>query len=604
MRRSSPPAGGLSTLSTDPPHHIPHRDLTEDHYVQKPSSPLPKLASGGSRRRQSAVVAAALALALAAAGCGAGATKDSAGTSSSGTSSSATNDSGTPQQGGDLKIAFDLNVQNCLDPGQAYGLEQRDLDRNVVDSLTDQDSKTGKIIPWLATSWSSNSTGSEYTFHLRRGVTFSNGQPFNAAAVKASFDNTYKLGALSLFGVIYLAGYQSTTVVNPYTVRVNFKQPNAQFLQATATTTLGIEAPASFKYTPAQRCLGHFWGSGPFTLTSFTPGESATLTRRDGYRWASAVNSNKGNAYLQKITATWITQDSVLVGSLDSGQLDLAWPRDPLTQAEQQQITSSGGSIFSRPYPGISDILMPNVSKGRILSDPDVRQALQESINRKEIATTVYWSGYPVVTSPLETTTPDFANESSLLGYDPTAAKTLLQKDGWVTGKGGYRYKGGKELTLIEPITEASPITDLLQAQLKLVGINLVQKELTTAQYDDTVDDPGGNYDLMEDYFTRADPSILGTILDTALVKTAYAQQSQTKSVGSEVSTLFAKGADTTKAAARASVYAKLQADLVKDDVAFPLDERLEVTGVSSKVHGLEVNDEGIIIANNIWLSK
>jgi peptide/nickel transport system substrate-binding protein len=572
--------------------------------VQKPSSvPAP-----ARRRRRSFVAAAAVAAsALVLAACGNGHTNNTAGsgtTGSSSSSSSSTASAGTPKRGGDLKIAFDLNVQNCLDAGQAYGLEQRDLVRNVVDSLTDQDPTTGKIIPWLATSWSVNPASTVFTFHLRKGVTFSNGQPFNAQAVKTSYDNTYKLGALSLFGVIYLAGYKSTSVVNPYEVKVSFKAPNAQFLQATATTTLGIEAPASFKYSPAQRCLGHFYGSGPFTLTSYTPGEKAVLTRRDGYKWASAVDSNQGNAYLQSITATWITQDSVLVGSLDSGQLDLAWPRDPLSSAEQTEIKSAGGSIFSRPYPGISDILLPNVSKGRVLSDPVVRQALQESIDRAQIATTVYWSGYPVVTSPLETTTPDYTSESSLLGYNPKGAESLLQKDGWVTGKGGYRYKDGKELTLIQPITTASPITDLLQSELKTVGINLVQKELTEAQYDDTVETPGGNYDLMEDYFTRADPSILGSILDKALVKTAYAQQSQDTADGTAISALFAAGADTTAAAARASAYAKLQKLLITDNVTFPLDERLEVTGVSAKVHGLEVTDEGIIIANNIWLSS
>ncbi len=533
---------------------------------------------------------------LAASGCGASA--------SSATSSSAAGGH-DPVRGGNLTIGFDLNVENCLDPQQDYGLEQRDLDRNLVDSLTDQNPQTGQIVPWLATSWSVNNNSTVFTFDLRKGVTFSNGQPLTAAAVKTSFDGAYKLGALSLLGITYLAGYQGTKVVNPYEVQISFKQPNAQFLQATATTVLGIEAPATYKYTPAQRCLGKFWGSGPFTLKSYTPGVSAVLVRRAGYAWPSEIESNKGPAYLNSITANWITEDSVLVGELDSGELDLAWPRTPLSSANQSLIKGDGGSVFSRPYPGIVDLLMPNVSSGRILSDPIVRQALQESINRAQIASTAYWAGYPVVSSALEDTTPDYTNESSLLAYDPKAAETLLQDDGWKLGAGGIREKDGRQLTLIIPVTESDdPIVDLVQSELKTVGIDLQEKLVTEAEEDSLLEKPGGDYDLIEDYYTRGDPSVLASILDTAIATSPYVTQSQSPSIAKQVASLFAAGDAAIASATRTSVYAQLQTLLIKDGVVFPLDERLEVEGVGKDVHGLEVTDEGLLIANNIWLSK
>jgi len=548
--------------------------------------------------RPSAVRASSLfaLMVLAMAGCG---------VSASSATSAGSASSHDPVRGGNLTIGFDLNVENCLDPQQDFGLEQRDLDRNLVDSLTDQDPKTGQIVPWLATSWSVNSNSTVFTFHLRKGVTFSNGQPLTAAAVKTSFDGADKLGALSLLGITYLAGYEGTKVVNPSEVQISFKQPNAQFLQATATTVLGIEAPETYKYTPAQRCLGKFWGSGPFTLKSFTPGVSAVLLRRDGYAWPSSIESNKGSAYLDSITANWISQDSVLVGELDSGELDLAWPRVALSSANQSLIKGAGGSVFSRPYPGIVDLLMPNVSKGRILSDPVVRQALQESINRGQIASTAYWSGYPVVSSALENTTPDYTNESSLLGYDPKAAQTLLQDDGWKVGSDGIREKDGRQLVLIIPVTESDdPIVDLLQSELKAVGIEVQEKLVTEADEDSLLEKPGGDYDLFEDYYTRGDPSVLASILDTAIATTAYVTQSQSSPVAKQVAALFAAGDAAVAPGTRSSVYAQLQSLLIKDGVVFPLDERLEVEGVGKDVHGLEVTDEGLLIANNIWLSK
>ena len=517
---------------------------------------------------------------------------------------SAATSAGTPVHGGDLTIGFDLNVENCIDPNQDFGLENRDLDRNLVDSLTDQDPSTGALVPWLATSWSSNKTSTVFTFHLRHGVTFSDGEKFNAAAVKTAYDNVYKLGPLSLLGITYVAGYVGTDVVNNYEVKVVFSQPNAQFLQASATTVMGILSPKSYNNTPAQRCLGQFWGSGPFTLQSYTPGVGAVLLRRAGYAWPSSIESNQGPAYLSEITAKWIPEDSVLIGSLNSGQLNLAWPRVALSAANRQLIESAGGDIFSRPYPGITDLLLSNQTPGRILADPIVREALQESINRAQIASTVFSPDYPVVTSVLEDTTPDYTDESSLLGYDPKAAEALLTKDGWVPGSGGIRVKDGRKLTLIEPITEPSPIVDLLQSQLAKVGIQLQEDLVTTAEEESLIDQPGGNYDLAETYYTRGDPDVLASVLDTAIVSSAYVKQSQTAAQQAKLAALFAAGNKAIVPAVRQTIYSEIQNYLISQDIAFPLDERLEVTGVSSKVHGLAVTDEGLTIFNNVWLSK
>jgi peptide/nickel transport system substrate-binding protein len=510
-----------------------------------------------------------------------------------------------PVRGGTLRLGFDLNFQNCIDPGQAYGLEQRDLDRNLVDSLTDQNASTGAIVPWLATSWKVNKTATQFTFQLRKGVTFNDGEKFNAAAVKTAYDNIFNLGALSPLAATYLAGYSGTTVLGPYEVQVKFKQPNSQFLQATATTVLGILSPNSYTYTPAQRCLGNkFWGSGPFALQSFTPGVSAVLVRRAGYSWPSSIETNKGPAYLDGITASWIPQASVLVGSLDSGQLDLAWPQVAVTSANQQLITGAGGSIFSHSYPGTTDLLLPNVSGGRVLSDPKVRQALQESINRAQIASTAFWSGYPVVDGVLENTTPGYVNESSLLKYNAKAAETLLTSDGWIPGSGGIRTKNGQPLVLTYAFTSPSPITDLLQAQLASVGIQLKETQVTFAQFSQLEQNTNGNYDLLEGFITRGDPSALASLFDTSTSAEAYVDQAQAPADAKKLSALFAAANAAIAPAKRAADFKQLQTLVLQEGVAFPLDERLEVEGLSKNVHGVGVTNEGLLIADNIWLSN
>ena len=86
-----------------------------------------------------------------------------------------------------LKIAFfnDNTQLVSIDPFQVYWLEHRVVLRNVVEALTDQDPQTGQIIPWLAERWEVSEDSRQFSFHLREGVTFADGSPLDAAAVKA-----------------------------------------------------------------------------------------------------------------------------------------------------------------------------------------------------------------------------------------------------------------------------------------------------------------------------------------------------------------------------------------------------------------------------------
>jgi peptide/nickel transport system substrate-binding protein len=516
--------------------------------------------------------------------------------------SSSAGTSGEPVNGGTLRIAFWDDQQGCIDPNQVYWIESRSLDRQFADSLTDQDPKTGKVVPWLATSWTANDDATSYTFKLRQGVTFSDGTPFDATAVKTAFDATFGLGPKSLLGLTYLAGYQSTTVTGPDSVKVDFKTPNAAFLQATSTTTLAILSPKTYQLTPEERCAGKVIGSGAFTLDSYTAAKSAHLTKRKDYAWPSELVKNQGAAHLDAIEVSYIKEDSVRVGSLTSGTIDVAWPRQPISEADQQVIKASGGVIESRPLPGISAAYLPNVAKAGPLTDLKVRQALQKSIDRKSYADTVYWSGYPVASSPFDSTTPYAADLSSELAYDPAGADALLDAAGWKVGEGGYRFKDGKKLTLVQTMVVATPGDELVQDQLKKVGIDLQLKVRTAAQNTEAV--AAGDFDLTLTYFTRADPSVLGSVIDQTVSKAGTATFTQDAETGAKVSALFAAGLKSTDETKRSVAYAELQKYLVDQGVSFPAYERVQLAGLSSKVHGFAWTSESFLRANDIWIDQ
>jgi peptide/nickel transport system substrate-binding protein len=565
--------------------------------------PVPPTAEG-LFRRDSALAAAlsrrgflagagGASAALALAACGVGSSGSTSGSTKSG--------GGTPKKGGTLTISFFADLEGAFDPNQVYWIETRSLNRNFADSLTDQDPATGEMVPWLADSWTINSDASEYTFKLRKGVTFSDGSAFNAQAVKTAYDGIFALGALSELGVTYLAGYKSTTVVDDYTVKVTFDGPNAQFLQASSTTTLSILSPGTYKKTAAQRAAGDVIGSGLFVLDSFKAGQEVKLSRRKDYAWPSKLVKNQGEAYIDGISVSYIAEDSVRLGNLTSGELDIDWPRLPISSADQALIKQAGGTIISRSLPGIADILLPNATGGRPLSDPSVREAVSKAIDLKSYASTVFWDTYPVVSSVLDKSTPYYSDESSLLGYDLAGAKSLLDAAGWKTGAGGFRYKDGKQLTLVYLVSINSDGPQLLQSQLKQAGINVEIKVLTTGQL--LAIEKSGDYDMTESYLTRGDPSVLGSILNTEFVKAPPGTNTQTPAQASTVTGYFNQGLSTVSPAGRTSAYGDLQKYVVEQHIAFPIYERVQVSGLSSKVNGFAWTSESFLRANDVWLS-
>ncbi|MCM3887023.1 ABC transporter substrate-binding protein [Frankia sp. R82] len=548
-----------------------------------------------TRRRLAAVAVSVLAaVSLAACGSGGGSGSDAAGSGGS--------QGDKPVPGGRLKIAFWNDLQGCIDPNQVYWIESRSLDRNIADSLTDQDPKTGKIVPWLATSWTVNPQATEFTFKLRTDATFSDGTKVDAAAVKTALDGTRDLGPRSILGVTYLAGYTSTTVVDPSTVKVDFTKPNAGFLQATSTTTLAILSPATYKETPEARCAGKVVGSGEFTLDSYTAAKSAKLTRRAGYAWPSSLVANKGEAYLEGIDVSYIAEDSVRVGSLTNGTIDIAWPRQPISEADQQVLKASGASIETRALPGIAGLLLPNVTGGRPLADLSVRKAVQKALDLPSYAKTLFWDDYPAAKSPLTSSTPYFTDESAKLAHDPTGAAKLLDGAGWALGSDGYRHKADKKLTLTYLTPSPSPGDQLVQDQLKKVGIDLQIKVVTQAQYTPLA--TAGEYDLVSSYLTRADPSVLGSAIDQAATKQYSAKYSQDAATAARVSALFATGQSTVDPEKRGAAYQELQDYLIDNAVTYPLYDRLQTAGVSKKVNGFAFTSEAFLRANDIWLDR
>jgi len=550
------------------------------------------------RRRVASLLSGTVIAALLLAGCGA---------SSASNDPSDTGASGEPQAGGTLTVAFrsDDTSKTTLDPIQQQWLEHRTVLRNVVESLTDQDPDTGEIKPWLATSWEISDDQLTYTFSLREGITFSNGEKFDANAVKTSFDSNLAVitEQPATFGYTYLAGYKSSEVIDDHTIALTLEEPNAAFLQALSTVTLGILAPASYAADVSERNLGTaLWGTGPYVIESYTPDVGISLVKRDDYVATTELAENQGPAYLDRIEVVYIPEDTVRVGSLQSGEVDVAAPRNPFAATDIDLLKANDIEFTSFSLPGTIEAYYPKVTDGP-LTDKNVRLAVQAAIDRTTYASTVFGADYPVAQGVYDVSTPYFKDESSKLTYDPDKAKELLDEAGWTVGADGYRVKDGQVLEIVYPVTSESTGDLLVQDQLRQVGIKFTLQVLTSGEQSDAVSN--GEWNITRGVLTRGDPSILGSILDTRISRSpARAEWGVPADVQSKLQELLDAGLATTDDDARRAAYEEVQDLLLDEALLFPVFERVQQVGYRPDVHGIVFTAEGFIDFRSTWVEQ
>ncbi|MHC3469565.1 ABC transporter substrate-binding protein [Streptomyces sp. 7R007] len=499
---------------------------------------------------------------------------------------------GQPTSGGTLTFAVGSD-SGCVDPQQVGSNETIYSVRQIVDSLTDQDPRTGKIVPWLAKSWDISSDATTFTFHLRPDVTFSDGSKLTAQVVKDNFDAVPRLGALGTLAQGYLSGVESTTVIGPLTVKVTFKQPNAQFLQATSTHSLGIESAASVKRTPQQKCSEGVIGSGPFVLTQYVQNQSLTLAKRTGYAWGSSLWTKKGEAYLDKLVFKVVPEAGVRTGSLQSGQVDAV---SSVGRANEAALKGGQVTLQRRANPGVVFGLGLNNARPA-LKDTRVRQALLYAVDRQQIADTVFPTGTQPATSVLAHTTPDYTSLAPDLATDAAKATSLLDAAGWKTGSDGIRAKDGKKLTLsIDWVPNAAtnqPALELIQQQLKAVGVQVTLKQLQLTQLTPTLQ--SGDYDAVWTNVTRADPDILRSSFSTKLANFYHLP-------ATGLDTALAAQAATTDTARRKQLVGQAQQLIVHNANYVPVVELQTQLGVSKKVHQLTFDASSRLQLHDTWI--
>jgi len=511
-----------------------------------------------------AAIAAGTAAALVMAGCSSGSTASSSSSSK-------------PVDGGSLTYAI-ANDPITLNPtGTGAGNDTLAITRQLVDSLLWQDPSDGALKPWLATKYSVNADATAFTFDLRSGVTFSDGEAFDATAVKDTFDDIAKAGASST-AAAYFSGYKETKVIDDDTVEVDFTTPNAAFPNATASVALGIVAPKTTETPFDDRADGKaVIGTGPFTLSSYTKNTSTVLTKRKDYDWGPATRSNAGAAHLSKVTFQVVPEASVRTGSLQSGQLDAT----SSVQPSDVDTLKSKYELVTRANPGQVFGLTFN-QKRPLVSDLVVRKAIAQAVDPKTVRDTSLNDLFKVATSVLGSTTPGYTDTSSAISYDPSAAASALDAAGWKKGSDGIRAKDGQKLQLkLIWITNFGPnqtSLELIQQELKKVGVGLTLESGTVPQYLANI--TSGDWDIAWDNNSRADGDVLRSKFSS----------SGAQSIGAGDSTLdalFTKELSQSSATERTATFASIQERIASQVDFVPVHELTSIIATAKDVHGI-----------------
>lgn len=496
-----------------------------------------------------------------------------------------------PHAGGALTFDTDADP-GCLDPQQSPLAASQLISRGVVDSLVSQDPQSLQLKPWLATSWTVSADATSFTFQLRDGVTFSDGTPFDGAAVKANFDRIVAPATKSLLAASLLAGYQGTTV-DGQAVTVSFGRPNAPFLQAASTAFLGMLSPTAFAAGPQAMCDKPV-GSGPFTVSAHVAQQNVTLAKRAGYNWGTPGAKHQGAAYLDKVTVDIVPENGVRLGSLRSNQVD-AVANVPPAEADNLK----GFQLLSKAQPGLAYVLGINTTKAP-WNDVRLRQAFAKAVNTDEIVKTIYKGKYPAATSVLTPATPGYTRALPQSQFDEAGADKLLDEAGWAKDASGMRAKDGQPLaiewTTISPAREQRDlVAQLVQQQLKKVGVDVKLTPLPAAQV--TARSAQGNWQLNDISFVRADGDVLRTVLTSP-------QSGFPTADAPQVPALLADATTTTDQSKRDNDYGQAQKQIVQQASSVPIYDPTYLLGANNVVHDLTFDPQGLPSFYDTWLAR
>ena len=299
-----------------------------------------------------------------------------------------------------------------------------------------------KIDPLLAESWKTSKDAKTWTFVLKKGIKFHNGEPFDAAAVKFSLERHLKGPQGPRLKVI-----DSIEAKDDHTLLIHLKQPYPELLYILANFECSMTPPKAV--TEAKNDWGSkvIVGTGPMKFQEWKSGERVVLIRNPDYKHAPSFVTNKGPAYVDEWHFRFLVEPATLIAELTAGGVDLS---SYVTERDVNKVKEDARTAVILGKSTSAIFLAMNLRK-KPFDDPKIREALIHAIDAEAVRKAAmsgvgdplytpissnlmgYWPGVEEMVKPL-------------VNYDLGKAKQMLEAAGWKDVGKGYREKGGQPL--------------------------------------------------------------------------------------------------------------------------------------------------------------
>jgi len=464
-----------------------------------------------------------------------------------------------------------------FDPHLTGNLQGRAATRAIHDTLFTVDAD-GRLAPSLVERWEQPDR-TTYLLHLRQGVRFHDGTPFDAAAVQYNisriFDKT--LGSIRAGE---LSALDKVAVIDDHTLRLTLKYPFSAFLFPLTDVAGCIGSPAAMERWKQDYGL-HPSGTGPFKLAEYLKDAHTTLDKNGDY-WI------KGKPLLHRVVLRPIPVDTTRLAELEAGgvQIAEALPLQNIRQLRQaKRIVVSERIGFRWEYFGFD--LRP-AYPGR--SKP-FRQAFQWAIDREALHQVAYFGTGAIGYDGILPGSPFFDKNYKPFTYDPDRAKRLIDQSGL-----------GSPIVLHAPL-QPDPVkqraAQVFQANAGAIGVQVKIEQVDSAAYGSQLAAGTMATDLQGWWGYRPDPDqYLAILLGT---NGSYAKWNGYSNP--EMDKLIRAEREMSSEADRRSVFRKISALMNEDAAYVPWHYTSDFKGLKPGVQGFVHAADGIIDFRDISLA-
>lgn len=497
--------------------------------------------------RRGSLAAIGVAALMVVAGCGSSSKPSSTASGSHASFYTGGAPGGTPVKGGKI-VVDESETPNTMDPLAINTTDGGDAVRQICEGLVESVSNSKEAKPDLATSWTISPNGTTYTFHIREGVKFSNGEPLTGQDVVYSLER-WKL-PIATYGAVLNQYVKRVSLASPMTVVIQLKRPYPAFLDYLTLAPLAMVSKNAVQHDGEHAFGLHPVCTGPFTIKSSAPGYSSFTMVRNPYYWRT------GQPYVNEVVYNVIPEANARVLAVRSGAatIDLGVP---FSQAESLKAATAGARLLIEPYSS-SSVALFNSASGP-LAEVNVRKALNYATPREAIIKSVF-KGLGTPSNDFPTNQLDYYDASvPSFSYDIAKAKSLLK-----ASKVPHGFSTSILIYSGEP--NSLLIASILQSAWAKIGVNLkIQSAESTTAIADVVK---GDYQI--GLFTPEEivPESYPPDLD------AYYYYDGAPGTGSfyksaRVTALVEKATSTTSEAVRSKAFREIQRIANWEDAAF-----------------------------------